>query len=64
MALTHHPDEGGSTFLRSVERFLPDYTAQLPRRQSSSCIILLYTIRKKERSLETWKERKVSRRQK
>jgi hypothetical protein len=29
------PDDGGNTHLRNVGQFLPDYTAQYPRRQSS-----------------------------
>jgi hypothetical protein len=31
--ITHHSDEGGSTYLRNVGQFLPDYTAQHPTRQ-------------------------------
>jgi hypothetical protein len=34
--VTHCPDDGGSKLLWNVSRFLPDYMAQHPRRQSSS----------------------------
>jgi hypothetical protein len=36
----HSPDDGGSKHLRNVGKFLPDYTAQHPRRQPSSSFIL------------------------
>jgi hypothetical protein len=35
-SLSHRPDDGGSKHLRNVGKLLPDYTAQQPRRQSSS----------------------------
>jgi hypothetical protein len=28
------PDDGGRKYLRNVDKLIPDYTAQLPRRQS------------------------------
>jgi hypothetical protein len=41
--LHHHPD-GGSKHLFNVSKLLPDCMAQQPRRQSSSCFIVLDTI--------------------
>jgi hypothetical protein len=35
--LTYCPDDGGSKHVWNVSKLLPDYTAQQPRRQSSSC---------------------------
>jgi hypothetical protein len=34
----HRPDDGGSKNLRNVGKFVPDYTAQYPRRHSSSSV--------------------------
>jgi hypothetical protein len=42
--LEDRPDDGGSKHLLNVGKFLPDYTAQHPRRQPSSRITLLFTI--------------------
>jgi hypothetical protein len=36
-----HPDDGGSKRLRNVGKFLPDYTAQQPRRQPPSLLFVL-----------------------
>jgi hypothetical protein len=40
LIIHHHPDDGGSKNLWNVDQFLPDYTAQHPRRQPSSYIVL------------------------
>jgi hypothetical protein len=37
-----HPQDGGSKHLWNVGQFLPDYTAQHPRRQSSSQWLLTF----------------------
>jgi hypothetical protein len=39
-AMSNRPDDGGSKHLSNVGKLLPDYTAQQPRRQSSSFSIL------------------------
>jgi hypothetical protein len=38
---THRPDDGGSKHLWNVSKLLPDYTAQQPRRQPSSTVIMI-----------------------
>jgi hypothetical protein len=37
--LSGHPDDGDNKLLWNISQYLPDYTAQHPRRQSSSVMI-------------------------
>jgi hypothetical protein len=39
--LHHRPDDGGGKYLCNVDKLLPDDTAQQPRRQPSTCLILI-----------------------
>jgi hypothetical protein len=39
--LHHQGDNGGSKHLRNIGQFVPNYTVQLPRRQSSSVLSLI-----------------------
>lgn len=38
LTIIHYPDGDGSKHFKNVGQYVPDYTAQYPRRQLSSCL--------------------------
>jgi hypothetical protein len=62
--LAYHPDDGDSKLLGTICQYLPDYTVQRPRRQSSSFNVLLRVsilfCGTPFRSLSVYRPRRVS----